>query len=137
MVARVEMVVSWQEWDWAGNCDDVRRNPHVRQRIWEVGLLKFFDFQLLLFFEDLLDPLIQMWRPEEWIFDIRGVMFPLQLWDIYFLTRLLMCGIWEVTHPSLDGRSTVELLVDHHSGGVPNVISDGSLKISRITDLTT
>ena len=40
-------------------------------------------------------------------------------------------------HPSLTRRSTLEFLADEHYGGVPNAISDGSLKISRIIDFTT
>ena len=51
--------------------------------------------------KDLLDPFIQMWRMEERVFDIKGMMFPLQLHDIYFLTSLLIYKIQDLTHLSL------------------------------------
>lgn len=70
-------------------------------------------------------------------FDVRGVMLPLQLHDIYFLMGLPIRGIREATHLSLSGRSMLELLVDRHYGGAPYAISVRSLKIERIMDLMT
>lgn len=61
----------------------------------------------------------------------------LQLHDVYFLTRILIYGIREETHPSLEGQSTLGLLAYYHYGGAPNVISDESFKIARIIDITT
>ena len=61
---------------------------------------------------------------------------PLEIHDIYFLTELSIDGIQEVMHPSLVGRNMPKLLADRHYGGVPNSISDRSLNILKIMDLT-
>lgn len=109
----------------------------MRQILWEIGLLKFFECELIQLLKDLLDPLIQIWRVEERAFDIRGVMIPLQLHDVYFLIELPIREIREETHLSLAGQSTLELLMDHDYGVATNAISDGSLYIARIMGLTT
>ena len=48
----------------------------------KIGLLNYFYYELICSSEDLLESLIQMWRPNERAFDISGLMFPLQLDDV-------------------------------------------------------
>lgn len=85
--------------------------------------------------DKLLLPLIQMCRTNDREFDIRGVMVPLELHDIYLLMGIMI--IQEMTHLLLDARSKLELLEDHFYGGALDAISDKYLNISRIMDLTT
>lgn len=84
----------------------------MRQSPQEIGLLKFFDCELIWSADDLFLPLVQMWRPEERAFNIRGVMLPLLPHYIYFLIGLLIHGIQEMTHPLLAGQSTLGLLTN-------------------------
>lgn len=108
----------------------------VQQRIHEIGLLNVFYFKMIRSLDEFF-PLIHMWRIEDKEFLVLGVILPLELHDIYSLEGLLICGIWEETHPFLVGHKTIELLASWNYGGSPNIINDGSLKISRIIDLTT
>ena len=127
VIADVDMMISWKKWDWASAHEEVMDSPYVRQQIWEIGLLQFFGCEMIWSSKDLLDPLIRLWRLEERSFDIREVMFPLYLHDVYFLIGLLICEIWEATHPLLVGQSSLGLLANIHYGGDPNAISDRSL----------
>ena len=71
------------------------------------------------------------------MFDISGVMLPLQLPDIYFLSRILIWGIQEETHPSMGAQAALEVFAALNYGGSLDAISDGLLQIVRIADVMT
>lgn len=86
------MVVSWRDCEWGSIWKAVEEHLEVWERLQEVVLLNFVDCELLRDVEDLLDPLVRMWCPDDHAFDVWGVLFPLQLHDIYFLMGLPIRG---------------------------------------------
>lgn len=53
-----------------------------------------------------------MWRVEENVFSIEGVMLLLKWHGIYFMTGISIHGIQEVPHLALEEQIMVDLLVD-------------------------
>jgi hypothetical protein len=90
----VIMDVWWRERDWEPLREEVAEaRPTVRATLAASGLLKFFECPLLRAQEHLLHFLIEMWRPRQHCFFVRGerVEFTAEE-DAYFLTELPFWG---------------------------------------------
>ena len=59
-------------WEWDTLCPDVAVRPTMRRWLAKVRLLKFFECPLMRLVNYLLEALIEMWRPVEEAFDVKG-----------------------------------------------------------------
>jgi hypothetical protein len=82
------MVLEWREHEQEDDNFATENHPATIATLRDCGLLKYFQIPSMRAQVHLLEHLVQMWDPDQQVFNVGAHTLTIDIEDIYFLTRL-------------------------------------------------